>query len=121
MPESVLGTLEQLLGPGVHAVEVYEHSVFARLHAGARATTRPGRIFLSGRGADFACDAALLSHEYFHVLEQWRTGRLTRTRYVLESFRRGYWRNAYEVEAFQFEARTAPRLAALLASVRAIT
>jgi len=74
------------------------------LHRGMCATTRPNRILLAMSGAAFVADHELLLHEYFHVLRQWRTARLTRWRYVVESVRRGYWDNRYELEAREFAA-----------------
>jgi hypothetical protein len=40
----------------------------------------------------------LLVHELTHV-RQWREDRLFPVRYALESLRRGYWNNRYEIEA----------------------
>jgi hypothetical protein len=71
-----------------------------------RATTRPDRILLAITGAEFVADSEFLLHEYFHVVRQWRPGRLTRWRYLAESARRGYWANRYEQEAREF-ARSA--------------
>jgi hypothetical protein len=49
--------------------------------------TRPSRILLAIDGQEFVSNAELLLHEYFHVIRQWGTGRLTRWRYLLESTR----------------------------------
>jgi hypothetical protein len=68
------------------------------------ATTRPNRIFLAISGDAFAADPQLLLHEYYHVLCQWRTGYLTRWRYIAESIRNGYAANRYEQEAYEFAA-----------------
>ena len=38
------------------------------------------------------------------------------TRYLIECMRRGYWLNAYEIEAREFAAAHAPRLRQLLAA-----
>jgi hypothetical protein len=93
----------------VAEVIVIEHSRYALVHRGMRATTRPNRILLAISGAEFAADAELLLHEYFHVLRQWRTGRLTRWRYLIESLRYGYWANCYEREARDFAAAALER------------
>ena len=53
-------------------------------------------------------DAALCLHEARHV-HQWGADPFFPMRYILESFRRGYQANRYEVDARQFAAR---RLAA---------
>ena len=54
-----------------------ESSWFARLHRGARATTRRNTIYLRGTVEEFFADHDLLLHEYFHVLRQWNRGRMT--------------------------------------------
>lgn len=43
-------------------------------------------------------DARLVAHELVHV-RQWRQDRWFPVRYAMESLRRGYWMNRYEVEA----------------------
>lgn len=67
-------------------------------------------IFLSGDADAFFRDRELVLHEYYHVLKQWRVGRLTRWRYVVESLKRGYWQNRYERHARRFARRHARRL-----------
>ncbi len=115
MPEPLLAALETVFADaGARTVVVVEQSRYARLHRGMVATTRPGRILLAGSGADFCADPELVLHEYFHVLRQWHGGRLTRTGYLLESVRRGYWFNRYEEEARRFAAAELPRLRGLL-------
>ncbi len=61
--------------------------LYARMHFGARATTRRGRILLRGSANDFWNDPELVLHEYFHVLRQWRNRRLTIWKYLKESAR----------------------------------
>lgn len=109
LPAAQRTALERLLGASVDDVEVVERSWYARMHLGARATTRPNRILLTGLARDFTADPALMLHEYYHVLRQWNRGSLTAWRYVAEWLRRGYWQNRYERHARRF-ART--RLAA---------
>ncbi|MBV9774080.1 MAG: DUF4157 domain-containing protein [Gemmatimonadetes bacterium] len=46
----------------------------------------------------------LLVHELTHV-RQWESDRLFPVRYTLESIRRGYWNNRYELEARDAEKR----------------
>jgi Domain of unknown function (DUF4157) len=102
MPPELRGALEALFGDAVDDVEIVERSWYARLHFGARATTRRNRILLRGSIADFRADRALLLHEYFHVLRQWNRGRMSLPRYVAEWVRNGYWRNRYERQARRF-------------------
>lgn len=102
----------------MHDVRVLEHSLFARLHLGAVATTRRRRIYLRGAAADFFANPALLLHEYCHVLRQWETGELTAWRYLLEWWRRGYCANRFEVEARAFAARYLPAFIAALEQER---
>ena len=102
MPARLREALEALFGDRVDDVEIVEHSWYARMHRGARATTRRNRILLTGSAEDFFADRALLLHEYFHVLRQWNRGRMTRRGYLAEWLRRGYWRNRYEHQARRF-------------------
>jgi hypothetical protein len=115
VPQDLCSALERLLGPGVAHVRVIEHSWFARLHGGAVATTRPGRIYLRGAAADFFANPWLMLHEYCHVIRQWQPGTLTAARYLLECLRRGYWNNRFEVEARAFADANLAHLHALLA------
>ena len=106
--------LRQIFGEPVDHVRVIEQSMYARLHLGARATTRRGLILLRDSADSFWSDPELVLHEYFHVLRQWQPRRLTIWRYLLESFRRGYWNNCYEIEAREFAARHCDELRRLL-------
>jgi hypothetical protein len=114
LPQDVRSALERLLGSSVAHVRVIEHSWFARLHGGAVATTRPGRIYLRGAAADFFANPWLMLHEYCHVIRQWQPGTLTAARYLLECLRRGYWNNRFEVEARVFADANVAQLRALL-------
>ncbi|MDE2261302.1 MAG: DUF4157 domain-containing protein, partial [Gammaproteobacteria bacterium] len=102
---SLLGALEAVLGESVSQVRIVEHSLYARLHPGAIATTRRRRIYLRGSAQEFFADPGLMLHEYCHVLKQWETGDLTIARYCREWLRRGYWNNRFEVEARAFADR----------------
>ena len=104
LPAAERAALERLLGGPVDDVVVVEHSWYARLHPGARATTRRNRILLRGSARDFFADRALMLHEYYHVLRQWNRGRLTVWRYLVEWLRRGYRQNRYERHARRFAA-----------------
>jgi hypothetical protein len=114
LPQDVRSALERLLGSSVAHVRVIEHSWFARLHGGAVATTRPGRIYLRGAAAEFFANPWLMLHEYCHVIRQWQPGTLTAARYLLECLRRGYWNNRFEVEARAFADANVAELCALL-------
>jgi len=109
LPRAVAAALEQVFEESVDAVTVIERSRYAKLHGGLSATTRPNRILLAIGGAEFASNPELLLHEYYHVLCQWRTGYLTRWRYLAESVRCGYRQNRYELEAREFAAANLDR------------
>ena len=114
LPVGVEAALIALFGEGVRRIRIIEHSLFARAHAGAVATTRRERIYLSGSAADFFDNPALMLHEFCHVLLQWETRRLTSARYLREWLRCGYWDNAFEVEAREFAQANLNRFHALL-------
>jgi hypothetical protein len=113
-PADMIAALTLLFDEPVDHVRVIENSSYARLHWGARATTRRGRILLRGAASEFWRDPELVLHEYFHVLRQWQPRRLTIGRYVLEWLRRGYRNNRFEVEACDFAATHSRRLRRLL-------
>jgi hypothetical protein len=102
VPTAVLAALESVFGERVDYVRVVEHSLFARLHSCDHATTRRRRIYLRGAAAEFFGNPELMLHEYCHVVKQWEPRRLTAWRYLLESLRRGYWKNRFEIEAREF-------------------
>ncbi len=104
LPAAQRAALGQLLGAPVDDVVLVENSWYARLHRGARATTRHNRILLAGPASEFAADPALMLHEYYHVLRQWNRGRLTIWRYLVEWLQRGYLENRYERQARRFAA-----------------
>lgn len=109
-PPHVATALRNYFGESIDAIRVVENSLYARLHMGARATTRRGRILLRNSAAEFWRDPELLLHEYFHVLKQWQPRRLTLWRYLMESLRHGYWNNTFEIEARAFAALHCDRL-----------
>lgn len=104
IPPALSIALHDIFGEPVDHVRVIENSLYARMHFGARATTRRGRILLRGSAIEFWNDPELILHEYFHVLRQWQTRRLTIWKYLIESARMGYWHNCYEIEARAFAA-----------------
>lgn len=113
-PPPVRRALLALFGAGVDDVRIVEHSLFARLHGGAVATTRRRAIYLRGSAQDFFANPDLVLHEYCHVLHQWEPGTLTSVVYAIEWVRRGYWLNRFEVDARRFAARHLHRYHALL-------
>src|SRR5262245_28680162 len=82
LPEHVRIALAPLFDGGVEGVQVIEHSLFARLHGRAIATTRRRKIYLRGSAADFFEDPVLMLHEYCHVLKQWEPRTMTIARYI---------------------------------------
>jgi hypothetical protein len=114
MPPALRAALVELLGDEVDDVEIVERSWYARLHLGARATTRRNRILLRGTAAEFFADPELVLHEYFHVLRQWNRGRLSVAWYLAEWLRRGYWHNRYERQARRYTRLRLPVLQARL-------
>jgi hypothetical protein len=109
LPERVSAALEHVFEAPVTAVKVVEFSRYAQAHLGMAATTRPKLILLRLSGDEFVANPELLLHEYFHVLRQWGTGRLTRWRYLAESLQCGYWNNRFEQEARDFTAAAVKR------------
>ena len=114
LPPNVRESLKAFFGDAVDHVRVIEHSLFARLHLRAVATTRKRAIFLRGSAEDFFTDPILMLHEYCHVLNQWEPGELTTLRYLSECMRRGYWDNRFEIEAREFAADNVYRFRAML-------
>ena len=110
MPDGLRAALRQLFDDAIDDVEVVENSWYARLHRGARATTRRNRILLPGPASEFFADPALVLHEYYHVLKQWNRGRLSIARYLAEWLRHGYWLNRYERHARRFVDLRLPAL-----------
>jgi hypothetical protein len=114
VPAAARVALREIFGEAVDQVRVIEHSWYARLHWKARATTRRGRIYLSGSALDFFSDPRLVLHEYFHVLRQWQPRHLSIAGYLWESWKRGYFDNRFEIEAREFAADHLYRFRALL-------
>lgn len=103
LPDATRALLEHIFDADVAHVRISEHSRhWTFLHPRYRATTRRGRILLRGSIESFLREPALVLEEYYHVLRQWETGEITRWRYVVETIRRGYARNRFEVEAKRF-------------------
>jgi len=64
------------------------------------ATTRKNKIIVYGTCDEFFAggNEAVVLEEYYHVLEQWNTGRLSLPKYAWAN-RHGYEKNKYEIEA----------------------
>jgi hypothetical protein len=62
------------------------------------ATTRKNKITVYGSCQAFVDDPETVLEEYYHVLEQWNKGRLSRLKYGLAYLFHGY-NNKYEKEA----------------------
>jgi hypothetical protein len=116
VPDTVGAALELLFAERIGHVRVIEYSLFARLHVSNNATTRRRRIYLRGSAADFFKNPSLMLHEYCHVLKQWEPRTLTVRGYLLESARRGYWNNRFEIEARAFAEAHVERLRTMLLS-----
>jgi len=114
LPVSLRAAVIRIFGAAAEHVRFVENSWRVRWHPRMHATTRRDRIYLRGTVEEFAGDPALVLHEYFHVVKQWRTGRLTRTTYVWEWLRRGYRANRFEVEARDYVDRHIGRFLLLL-------
>lgn len=115
-PPHMLAALAEIFGERVDHVRIFERSGYARLHLGARATTRRSRILLGEGAESFWSDPALILHEYFHVIRQWQPRRLTIVGYLLECSLRGYWQNRFEIEARAFAETHCVRFRHLLQS-----
>ena len=114
LPQAVFAALALVLGPAAVSVKLVERSWRVRWHPRMHATTRRNVIYLRGTIEEFAANPPLVLHEYFHVIEQWAPGRLTRTRYLWELLRRGYQDNRFEVETRDFVDRNLGRFRRLL-------
>jgi hypothetical protein len=117
-PAAVRNALLEIFGEGVDRVVVVEHSWYAHLHIGMAATTRRRRIYLRGSASQFYGNPEFVLHEYFHVLRQWEVRSLTRVGYLVETLRRGYRHNRFEVEARAFAVIQARRYARELERAR---
>jgi RHS repeat-associated protein len=91
--------LEKLFGEPIGSVKIDEK---VDPKASYIATTRKNLIIIKIPCNDFLNDASTVLEEYYHVLRQWNTGRLTRLKYALEYLKHGYENNIYEIEAKKF-------------------
>jgi hypothetical protein len=103
--------LSKIFGFPVQQIKVVDRSAMPHMFTGSRTFTLPGTIVLPGSCTNFWRDPQLVLHEYYHVIDQWGTNRMTLGRYLLEGLRQevgggdGHKDNRFEKEA-DFFART---------------
>jgi hypothetical protein len=73
------------------------------------ATTRRNKIIVYGPCDQFFGDNQTVLEEYFHVLEQWNTGRMNRKSYLWNDLH-GHDKNKFEIEADNFAKKTLSEL-----------
>lgn len=73
------------------------------------ATTRRNKIILYVPCDQFFGDNETVLEEFFHVFEQWNTGRMNRRNYVWNDLH-GHDKNKFELEADNFVKKTLPQL-----------
>jgi hypothetical protein len=95
--------LERIFGErATESIEVIYRPWYVRLHGLRRgSTTRPERIYTSLSPDEFFSNELHLLHEHFHVIRQWRCGRLSRLQYLWKRLREGRG-NLWEREAEEF-------------------
>ena len=102
--------LEFIFGEPVDQVHVAQRPKYVRLHGrDVIATTRKNSSALKNDCGSFWADERLVLEEFFHVLRQWNTGKLTRRRYLREGMRDGY-NNRFEKEAKKIARKNAQGL-----------
>nr|MBO2515188.1 hypothetical protein [Gammaproteobacteria bacterium] len=93
-PSDVRFALEALFGKAaVDRIEVVYRPLYVRCHLaviGARhgSVTRPWRIYTSLSPGEFYARDMHVLHEYYHVVQQWGTQRMTRLGYLARWRRR---------------------------------
>lgn len=96
-----LMAVELLFGVDPVSIAVYEENWRATI-PGMYATTRKNSIYLSKTRENFYQLSFTVLEEYYHVISQWNTEKMTATSYLLESTKNGYENNKYEIEAKGF-------------------
>jgi RHS repeat-associated protein len=97
--------LSKILGFPVQQIKVHDNSSLPDLITKGATFTLPGKIFLPGTCGEFYGNPWLVLHEYYHVVDQWDTGRMSLGGYLAEGA--GQWLegrdphgdNKYENEA----------------------
>jgi hypothetical protein len=106
IPSQYKYALRQLLGPSVDNVQVIANSPVAMAHGRAIAVTRRGAIYLSISGEAFLSDPRTMLEEYYHVIKQWDTGRMTILSYgILSGYAELRGGNSYDDNPFEIEAK----------------
>ncbi len=102
-PEGVRRALEDIFGEdSTVGIEIIYLPWYVRLHGiSGGSVTRPERIYTDLTPEEFFDDEFHTLHEHYHVAQQWRTGELTRRRYVWEVLKKGR-NNKFEREANVF-------------------
>jgi len=95
--------LEDIFGEGsTEGIEIIYRPWYVRLHGiSGGSVTRPERIYTDLTPEEFFGDEFHTLHEHYHVIRQWRTGELTRRRYLWEGLKDGR-NNKFEREADDF-------------------
>ncbi|WP_226648297.1 Calx-beta domain-containing protein [Microbulbifer variabilis] len=96
-----LMAVEQLFGVDPVPIAVHEENWRATV-PGMYATTRVNSIYLSKTKEHFYQHSFVVLEEYYHVIRQWNTRRMTAASYLYESAKNGYEKNKYEIEAKGF-------------------
>ena len=95
--------LERIFGEdSTKDIEIIYRPWYVRLHGiSGGSVTRPERIYTDLPPEQFFGDEFHILHEHYHVIRQWRTGDMTRPRYVWEGLKEGR-SNKFEREADAF-------------------
>jgi hypothetical protein len=103
--------LEEIFGEGTtEGIEIIYRPWYVRLHGIERgSTTRPERIYTNIPPDEFFANESHLLHEHFHVIRQWRPGRMNRFNYLWEGLKEGR-NNVWEREANDFARENELRL-----------
>jgi len=82
----------------IDQIKLEAYSDFAVEHF-AYATTRVNAIYVNDSSEGFLARPLTVLEEFYHVLQQWNTGKMTLMSYAWESMKNGYDNNKYEIEA----------------------
>lgn len=102
-PEGMREALEAIFGEGsTEGIEIIYRPWYVHIHGiFGGSVTRPERIYSHLTQEQFFGDEFHTLHEHYHVILQWRTGELTRRRYLWEGLKDGR-DNKFEREADDF-------------------
>lgn len=84
LPSQWQKCLSQIFGFPVQKITVHDNSALTAL-TGGMYFTMPGRIFLPGSCSDFYSSPRLVLHEYYHVVDQGDTKRMSLGKYLWEA------------------------------------